>query len=119
MINTTDPIREDGNMLVGCYYKNVLNKNTQYVLQKQDDVIAFYRINPSKPVTATPYRCYLEVNEGGAAKLLINQDEDTTTAVAGIETVVNNEVYDLNGRKVQHLQKGEVYIVGNKKITVK
>lgn len=119
VINTTEPIREDGNMLVGCYYRNVLNKNTQYVLQKQDDVIAFYRINPATPFTATPYRCYLELAGGSASKLLINWNEGTTTAVASIEAADTDVVYDLNGRKVQHLQKGQVYIVGNKKITVK
>lgn len=106
------------NLLVGCTLPLTLKSNTQYVLQNQNEVVAFYRVNPSKAITTKPYRCYLELLASAESKLLISFD-DEATSIAGIENSDSLSVFDLNGRKVEKMQKGIVYIVGNKKVIVK
>lgn len=109
----------EGNLFIGCTNSLRLNKNTQFILQNQDDVLAFYRVNPAKPITTKAYRSYLELPEVSESKLIMNTEKPEETSIAKIEGTNTNVVYDLNGRKVQKLEKGVVYIIGNKKIMVK
>ena len=47
-------------------------------------------------------------------------DDDTTTGIEKISSVMNNgEVYNLNGQRVDNLKKGGLYIVNGKKVVIK
>ena len=71
-----------------------------------------------------PFRCYLEIGEevvGAGARLAIDiMDEDVTALklVNSEERIVNSEVYDLQGRKVNQPAKG-LYILNGKKVVIK
>lgn len=108
------------NLLVGCLASLKLNKNTQYVLQDQAAGIGFYKVNPSNPITTSAYRCYLELPEAVAAsKLNLVIDDELPTSISGLNAMTSTAIYDLNGRKVSKMQKGGMYIIGNKKVIVK
>lgn len=111
------PVAMDGNLLVGCTGALVLNEANQYVLQKQNDEVAFYRVNPTKPITTRAYRCYLEIPSKAGAKITFAFSE--ATGISSVKTNRLNQIYDLNGRKVEKIQKGVIYIINNHKVIVK
>lgn len=113
-----EPVKADGNLFVGCTGAFTLNQNNQYVLQKQNDEVAFYRVNPEKPITTVAYRCYLEtVSTESGAKIGISFDD--ATGISEVKTENSNSIYDLSGRKVEKMQKGVIYIINNHKVIVK
>lgn len=112
-----EPVKTAGNLFVGCTGAFTLNQSNQYILQKQNDEVAFYRVNPEKPITTVPYRCYLETESTEAAKLGIAIDE--TTGISEVKAENRNEIYDLSGRKVEKMQKGVIYIINNHKVIIK
>ena len=70
-----------------------------------------------------PFRCYLELGAEVAAaegRLSIVEDNDVTALklVNSEERIVNSEVYDLQGRKVNQPAKG-LYILNGKKVVIK
>lgn len=111
------PVKADGDLFVGCTGAFTLNQSNQYILQKQNDEVAFYRVNPEKPITTVPYRCYLETESTEAAKLGIAIDE--TTGISEVKAENRNGIYDLSGRKVEKMQKGVIYIINNHKVIIK
>lgn len=115
--NGAPSIKHDGNIFVGCLASSTLNQSNQYILQKQNDEVAFYRVNPEKPITTVPYRCYLETESTEAAKLGIAIDE--TTGISEVKAENRNDIYDLSGRKVEKMQKGVIYIINNHKVIIK
>lgn len=95
-----------------------------YVLQKQGDVQKFYRVVAGSEPTIGAYRAYLTVPETEssaetAASYRISLG-GTTTGIEAVEALTNGkaEIYDLNGRKLNKLQKG-VNIVNGVKVYVK
>lgn len=113
-----EPVKADGNLFVGCTGAFTLNQNNQYVLQKQNDEVAFYRVNPEKPITTVAYRCYLEtVSTESGAKIGISFDD--ATGISEVKAENSNSIYDLSGRKVEKMQKGVIYIINNHKVIVK
>lgn len=87
---------------------------TIYVLNKNaSDEIGFYKLNDTGTLSA--HRAYLAVAGASPAPSYIF---DNTTGIKSADTdtqEVPNEVYDLQGRRVQHPTKG-LYIVNGKKI---
>lgn len=70
-----------------------------------------------------PFRCYLELGAEVVAaegRLSIVEDNDVTALklVNSEERIVNSEVYDLQGRKVNQPAKG-LYILNGKKVVIK
>ena len=70
-----------------------------------------------------PFRCYLELGAEVAAaegRLSIVEDNDVTALklVNSEERIVNSEVYDLQGRKVNQPARG-LYILNGKKVVIK
>lgn len=116
--NGVPTVKHDSNIFVGCLASSILNQSNQYVLQKQNDEVAFYRVNPAKPITTVPYRCYLETTSAEAgAKIGIFFDD--VTGISDVKADNRNVIYDLSGRKVEKMQKGVVYIINNHKVVVK
>jgi hypothetical protein len=96
-----------------------------YVLQKQGDVQKFYKVVDGSEPTIGAYRAYLTVptetesSAEAAASYRISLG-GTTTGIEAVEALTSGkaEIYDLNGRKLNKLQKG-VNIVNGVKVYVK
>ena len=94
----------------------------EYVLQNQNDKVGFYQVGTedgdAKPVVRAN-RAYLTVPAGGATvkAFFFDGGEDAIKSV--FDGVANGAIYDLSGRKVAKLQKGNTYIVNGKTVIVK
>lgn len=88
-----------------------------YVLQTIHGVQKFRIVADVKPIIPAG-RAYLQVASAGGREFI--EFPGTTTAINALEAITNNnaEIYDLNGRKLNKLQKG-VNIVNGTKVVVK
>ena len=100
-------------------YTEVAAPVDSYVLQQLDGYTAFYHVAKDKQPKVGANRCYLTVPAGTAKAPMfsISRGEDTT----GIENSTLNAqpstvIYDLMGRKVDTMVKGNMYIVNGKKV---
>jgi hypothetical protein len=94
-----------------------------YVLQTQDGEQAFYKVENDNEITIKPHRAYLNPNyfdTTNNSSLRIAFGEEQTTGVDTVEAITSGvqEIYDLNGRKLNTLQKG-INIVNGVKVLVK
>jgi hypothetical protein len=108
-------------LFTGTYvdYKTTANSNT-YVLQKQNNDVAFYLVGENKQPTVGAYRCYMTYEAAaGAPKFSLGRGEGTTSIDKAQLTIDNVVIYDLMGRKVTTMEKGGMYIVNGKKVIVK
>lgn len=89
-----------------------------YVLQKLNGAVAFYEVAEGKQPKVGANRAYLTAPATGEVKAFyLGGDADAIQSV--FDGLVNGDAYDLGGRKVSKLQKGNVYIVNGKKVAVK
>ena len=105
-------------MLTGTYAK-IAAQDGWYILQKQGEKVGFFKVDTSR---ATPNvganRAYMPAPATGDVKAFyFGGDADAIQSV--FDGLVNGDAYDLGGRKVSRLQKGNVYIVNGKKVVVK
>lgn len=80
----------------------------KYVLQNQDDGLAFYRVDKEKTIKVPAYKAYLTM-EGSAAKAIFFPGEDEeANAIAALDVLTSgyDAIYTANGVKVNALQKG-------------
>ena len=71
--------------------------------------------------TVAPYNAYINApNNANAMRIVIGDGEDIATGIMDVETgeVTIDQVYDLQGRRVQNPKKG-LYIVNGKTIVIK
>ena len=75
--------------------------------------------------TVKPFRSYLKLKDGQSAARSLNfvfDDQTTTELIEGLEiegqTIVEG-VYNLNGQKVQNMNRKGLYIINGKKVMVK
>ena len=129
---TIAPAAAEQGALTGVYVSQTVAAGS-YVLQNNDDKLGFYKVADGKEPTIQPFRAYLSA-ESGASRISIVFGEESTTGVNSMnneQCTMNNEVYDLQGRKVSSaeanfslftlhssLKKG-LYIVNGKKVIVK
>ena len=117
----TGATQEFANLLLGCSEATAVETLTAdgssiYVLYN-DEFVKTTKGN------IKPFRCYLELGAEVAAaegRLSIVEDNDVTALkqVNSEERIVNSEVYDLQGRKVNQPAKG-LYILNGKKVVIK
>ncbi len=87
-----------------------------YILNKVNGVIGFYRAN--NQIVATN-RAYLQTTTNAARLNISFDDDDQTTGIARVEeTVANDAVYTLSGVRVEKPTKG-LYIKNGKKVVIK
>ncbi len=93
-----------------------------YVLQKHGvNEPTFYKIDPTAPVVVPAYKCWLRVSASNVKEYFIDfDDNDEETGINAINALLSGkgEIYDLNGRKLESLQKG-MNIVNGVKVLVK
>ena len=117
----TGATQEFANLLKGCSEATAVETLTAdgssiYVLYNDEFV-------KTTKGSIKPFRCYLELGAEVAAaegRLSIVEDNDVTALklVNSEERIVNSEVYDLQGRKVNQPAKG-LYILNGKKVVIK
>ena len=117
----TGATQEFANLLQGCSEATAVESLTAdgssiYVLYNDEFV-------KTTKGSIKPFRCYLELGAQVAAaegRLSIVEDNDVTALklVNSEERIVNSEVYDLQGRKVNQPAKG-LYILNGKKVVIK
>ena len=102
-------------LLTGVYASEVIPEGS-YVLQKQNEEVAFFRVGATQP-TVVPFRAYLTVPNNQAPILRIG---GATTGVEHMPAMEDQPsvVYDMMGREVASPVKG-IYIVNGKKMGIK
>lgn len=91
-----------------------------YILSKYNGRFAFYKVAGDNVKVAQQYRCYLTYSDPTAVSAFYLNGEGETT---GINALLNGnngetEIYDLSGKRLNHLQKG-INIVNGQKVLVK
>lgn len=91
--------------------------STNYLLQKQYEVVAFYMIGKeNNTLKVGTNRCYLNVPATQEARdFFLLDGEETAISSVGDEAAADKVIYDLSGRRVQKAQKG-LYIINGKKV---
>ncbi len=89
-----------------------------YVLQNHDGKVGFYQIGEDWGKKVPQYRCYLHQQVSINAKALYFDFETTTIKAIDALTSGKAEIYDMNGRKLNKMQKG-INIVNGVKVLVK
>ncbi|MBR0200870.1 MAG: hypothetical protein IJQ44_00165 [Bacteroidaceae bacterium] len=104
-------------LLTGVYTTQAA-PNGSYILQNQDDKVGFYLVDTSEAQPNVPAnRAYLTVDSGSGVKAFFFDKE---TGINGVlNEIAAGNIFDLSGRKVAKMQKGQTYIIGNKKVNVK
>jgi hypothetical protein len=119
---TTEPVEETDVLSGSKYDGTTYAPADSYVLQTQDGEQAFYKVESDKTISILPHRAYLTTSSSNAAALRIglSDEEGTPTAVDAIRSLTSDNpvIYDLNGRRLQTLQKG-INIVNGVKVYVK
>ena len=114
------------NLFVGTYVQ-IKAEVGSYVLQNPKDDegnprgLGFYLVGEGKQPTVGAYRSYMKYTpaEGQAASPMFriggSTGIDNTTLPSSEEIVI----YDLMGRKVTTMEKGNMYIINGRKVIVK
>lgn len=99
-----------------------------YVLQNQDEGLAFYRHLAGNGVEVGPNRCYIKPQSGELKSIQFPDDETNGVAYANATDSSHVDVYTTAGVKVKHQVKmgkalndlpAGLYIINNKKIVKK
>ena len=106
--------------LTGVLEENDHVPSGSYILSKYKDRFAFYKVDGENVKKAQQYRCYLTNPAPTAVSAFYLNGEGETT---GINALLNGnngetEIYDLSGKRLNHLQKG-INIVNGQKVLVK
>ena len=98
--------------------KTAADPSTTYVLNyKPSTGVGFYKLKSGK--TLGYGKAYLDTST--SAPSYLNFEEDETTGIMAIDNgqlTMDNDVYDMQGRRVQNPTKG-LYIVNGKKVVIK
>ena len=108
--------------LTGVLGENDHVPSGSYILSKYNGRFAFYKVDGENVKEAQQYRCYLTIpadQPTAVSAFYLNGEGETT----GINALLNGnngetEIYDLSGKRLNHLQKG-INIVNGQKVLVK
>ncbi len=116
------------NMLKGVTKPTIMHKvdgsYTNFVLAQKSGNVGFYHVKDGSTLAAN--KAYLplltaSLNFGAGARLSIvfeDEENDDATAIREIMTETQPNIYNLNGQRLESLQRG-INIVGGKKVLVK
>ena len=107
-------------LLTGVLVEGGYVPSGSYILSKYKDRFAFYKVDGENVKKAQQYRCYLTNSAPTPVSAFYLNGEGETT---GINALLNGnngetEIYDLSGKRLNHLQKG-INIVNGQKVLVK
>lgn len=98
-------------LLVGTFSDITVSAANSFVLQKQDGVMGFYKVEDVQP-TLGANRAYLVYDAPAGVKGLTF---GTATGLQRVETRTPGAVYNLQGQRVSHATKG-IFIINGKKV---
>lgn len=109
-------------LLTGVLVEGGYVPSDSYILSKYNGRFAFYKVDGENVKQAQQYRCYLTIpadQPTAVSAFYLNGEGETT----GINALLNGnngetEIYDLSGKRLNHLQKG-INIVNGQKVIVK
>lgn len=108
-------------LLTGIYTDKVAPVNS-YVLQSQNNEVAFYRVEEGAQPIVTANHVYLTVPSENASNVKAYRLDigDDATAIKGLESKQEDKtvIYDMTGRRVEKAIKG-MYIINGEKVIVK
>lgn len=102
-------------------YHTTANSRT-YVLQKHDNVLAFYLVGESAQPWVRAYRCYITLDNASTARMFSFGFDNETTGIDNAQLSTGDSeliIFDIMGRKVKSMKKGNLYIINGKKVLVK
>lgn len=111
------PIAEKNEYSSGCMtgVHSATTIYSGYVLQENDGIVAFYRVNENKPIEVPAGHCYINVT-GDAMYIRI----DRTTGINEMDyNTEGSEIYYINGINVESTENNRIYIINNKKKYIK
>lgn len=94
-------------LLTGVYMATSINRG--YVLQKQGEEVAFFKVTNGKPKTVPVHRCYLNDQRSGSTAFYFGGTTQIENAFNEVE-LSDSIVYDLQGRRCEGALKCGVYI---------
>ena len=104
----------DAGLLTGTTVSTTIDAG--YVLQTQNEMTGFYRVEADKPITVPAYRCWLNYN--GGAEVIAFKDMLDALQELNAGKVPAEGAYDLQGRKIQEFRTG-IYVINGKKVFIK
>lgn len=118
------PVEQEGNWLAGCYTTFSIAGDRDYVMQnKKSHGVAFYPVNPSRPVSAKAFRSFLrlpaDAPEVAALALQLPASPTAIAPVSPCQSVPREGIYTLSGQPVEHMRPGQVYILNGHKVVVR
>ena len=118
-ITTSDPYGET-NLLTGTLTQKDA-EDGNYILQNQEGNVGFYLVDTNEAQPKIPAnRAYFETALGQAGvKAFFFNGGDTDAIKSVFSGIAEGKIFDLSGRKVAKMQKGNTYIVNGKKVNVK
>lgn len=116
---TTGGSYDGDNELTGTYAA-IAAPNGSYILQKQGENVGFYLVDTSVATPNVPgFRAYIPASPSGNVKAFFLNGGDTDAIKSVFSGIAEGKIFDLSGRKVAKMQKGNTYIVNGKKVNVK
>ncbi len=91
-----------------------------YVLQELSDGLGFYKI--MNKITVPEFRCVLDAAPVSNAPAFVPVGfDENANAISSVEAAMKNgsAVYTLDGKRVNTMEKGKIYVVGGVKMMVK
>ena len=107
-----------GGALTGVFEKTPVPVNS-FVLQNGGEGVGFYKV-ASTAIYANPFRAYLTAQaEARCLNIVFADEEEEVTGIQTVKVAKNNGViFNLNGQRMNKLNKG-LNIIGGKKLMVK
>lgn len=100
--------------LVGTFTETTVSAANSFVLQKQDGVMGFYKVESVQP-TLGANRAYLVYAAPAGVKGLTFGTATGIATVNGQQSTVNRPIYNLQGQRVSEATKG-IFIINGKKV---
>lgn len=93
--------------------------STYYSLANGSTGIGFYKYKAGNKLKAG--KAYLALAAGAKLDGILFDEGGGTTAINNVTMDENGQyiIYDLNGRRVTKMEKGQIYVIGNKKYLIK
>lgn len=119
-VDVTKYPEEDGfirdGYLCGAITKQVICGENYYVLQSLNSVVQFYKANNGN-YTINPGKCWIDLSSANSQRVNgYGFMVDELTEIKPIQNQGHSEVYGLDGRRVNNMASGHLYIENGRKI---
>lgn len=87
-----------------------------FVLQNQGDGAKFYKIDSNDTFSIPAGKCYLGPDVAGTKSFGFITEDEYETSISDVTKVVSDDIYTIQGVKVNEMLPGNIYIKGGKTI---